>query len=1366
MTGDGDLPAARAVLREALRSLERAARERTPGLRRRDLIDRANELLTARRAAARLTPQTVSDWFTKGSTAHDFVPLWTLVRVLLEHAGDPPAYEPRHAWWRNQHELWKTRWEQARAAGVQDGRPGHGQAAGETCPYPGLRPFNGAESEWFFGREALVSRVMDRLERCLAERSPLAVVAPSGAGKSSLLQAGVLPALARGQLPGSGRWPRLLLTPTADPLAALVAGLGPLIGAEEPAVGAAVRGEPGDLAALIRERLPGGRIVLVVDQLEELFTLCGDESAQRRFVTALAGLTGAAASEEPVALALYGLRADFYGSCAGFAHLRDTLADHQVFIGAMTDDEVRRAVTEPAGHAGLTLAPGLVDVILRDLRGTAGSSEGTYQAGRLPLLAHALRVTWLNRRGNALTLDGYRACGGIDGAVAATAEEEFEKLTKLTPDAGQAARALFLGLVRIGENGEVTSRRRAHDDLMLAAAEPRIVKEAAERFTRARLLTQGARREDGSVTVELTHEALLWAWPRLRDDWIGQGAGKGANALVRQEAEDAAVAWERGRRKDAAVLYRGSRLELARGWAAGASRAEVTPLVREFIAASERHERRGRRIRSAVVAAVCALALIASGLAVFALNKQSAAVAERDNAIFERVAAEADRQRETNTSLAAQLDLAAYRMRPTAALRTRLMTQAGAVQSTALPGSYPHVPVVAFGPDGSLATGAGRLRLWNVADPGRPSPLTGELSAGERVFVQQLAYGPRGDLLARGGSDGTIRLLDVSDVRHPVALSDPVRVATGMVVSLKFSPDGRTLALGTRADTPGTTTSTVQLWDVTDPRRPRRLSTVLSRQREGVTSVAFSPDGDTLAVTGGTGPGTDRRLLTRLWDVSDPARPAALGGELGGHTGVVHQVAFAPGGRAMATAGGDNRVLIWDVTNRERPSVRNTLFLSTTVSAVAFSPDGNLLATGDNSGSVHLWNTGDPAHARVLGPPLRGHTSVVVSLAFDATGRALASGSGDRTVRLWRLPPTLAVTDGGLSVNALAISGDGRLLAAASGFHVTLWDVSDPTRLTPLGTLPRALFVVDALAFGTGGSGTVLATGDRGGAIRLWDVSAPARPVDRGEVPPRRLAPISALAFDATGRTLTAASMSLQGGYSGALRAWDVTDPARPTVLSAELRRQALPIKALPIKALAAAPRGPYLYSGEVLGTVHVWRTGGGAVPAPAGQVATNQLIMSADVDARALLATGGGDNTIRLWDLSRPGSPRAAGTPLPAGGVVSSVRFAPDGKLLAGGAVGQIRLWDTAVPASASALGLPVTGHNGAVNALVFGPRGDLLISGGQDGTIRLWQADPERAFTILCRSTRHAMTPDVWRTYVSPALSYEPPCGEPVPY
>ena len=1223
----------------------------------------------------------------------------------------------------------------------------------DECPYPGLRAFDWADSDWFFGREALVGRLVSRLEACLADHRPLAVVAPSGAGKSSLLRAGLLPALANGKLPGSADWPRLLLTPTADPLAALASALHELTGAEEEHVLAAMAdGGNGTLASLIRERLvipPGGRLVLVVDQLEELFTLCRVDAVRHRFVDALAELTG---TGTPVAVAVYGLRADAYGDCATFPHLRDALVNRQVIVGPMTEGEVRKAMIRPAELGRLKLAPGLVDVILNDLRGTARRDEDAYETGRLPLLAHALRATWHQRRDDTLTVGSYGDTGGIDGAVQATAEDEFGKLP---PDSHRAARQMFLGLVRMGENGEVTRRRRTRADLLLATSDQELVPGLVKQFTDARLLTLGVER--GEPTVEVTHEALLWAWRRLRD-WIAEA---GSGALTRQKLEETAVAWQHGDRKDVTVLYRGPQLESARSWAAVAGPEHLNPLLTDFLAASQRHHRRSQLLRRGAVAVITVLALLASGLAAFAFDQSDKAVQQRNNAIFDRVTAEADRQRDTNSALAAQLDLVAYRMRPTAELRTRLTQTAGAVLPTPLPGrQHGIVHSVSFGKGGALAVGTDELRVWNASDPRRPALLGTARSSGKGARVAA-AYNERGDLMALGTGGGKIRIVDSSDARHPVALSAWLPVASGSVSYLRFSPDGRTLALVTSEQADGVTTGIVQLWSVADPRSPRRLSTVLSARGQSVSSVAFNPMGTTLAVGGGTAPGSDRSHLLRLWDITDPARPAALGGDLGGHTGIVNQVAFSPLSDLLASAGGDSKVFIWDVSKPRRPKQVRQLFLSSPADSVAFSPDARFLASGEDSGDVYLWNAGTPDSTRVIGPALRGHTTTVTSLAFDPTSRTLASGSGDGKVVLWHLPDTLAMTDSGVSDQALALSGDGRLLAAASGGVVSLWDVSDPRRLTRVGTLPRFSSNVNALAFRPGASGAaaVLATGDASGAVRLWDVSAPARPEETGEVPRALTKPVGGLAFDAEGHTLVASGMQLRGGYAGGLRAWNTVDPARPTALDSS----ALSEMQTPIRAIAAAPGGEYVYtSGFVGGTLDVWRTGDGAAPSLAGQTNSGQITMVLTADPRGgLVATGSGESKVRLWDVSDPARPDALGNPLAAGGITTGLAFSPDGKLLAGGTgIGQIRLWNTSTPAHPTAYGLPVTGHNGSIAALLFSPRDGLLITGGDDGTVRLWQTDPAGARTMICTATRTAMTRTVWKEYVSPDLAYDPPC------
>ncbi|MDQ0715938.1 WD40 repeat protein [Streptomyces luteogriseus] len=1222
-----------------------------------------------------------------------------------------------------------------------------------VCPYPGMRAFRLDEAEWFFGREDVVSQVLARLRGCLSEHKPLAVVAPSGAGKSSVLRAGLLWELAKGQVEGSATWRQLLFTPTSDPLRALSAGLAQVAEVDEAVVGQAVEDELDALPQLVRERLrlaPGERLVLVVDQFEELFTACEDEPARHRFVAALAALTEGTEAAEPVALAVYGLRADHYGSCLAFPYLRDVLDTHQVIVGPMDEQDVRKAVTLPAARCGLKFGQGLVDLILRDLRGTAWREEDSaYGAGQLPLLAHALERTWLGRRGDTLTVDSYRDTGGIDGAIETTARKVFRQLT---PAARAAARPFFLGLVRIGENGEVSRRRRTLRDLRRTAIDPTAVDELADRFTEARLLTRGVAHNE--ATVEVTHEALLWAWKELRD-WI---KAAGQHGVIRQEVEEAAAAWDNAGRGDSTFLYRGIRLERARTWAAD-HRHDVPPLATAFLTASQGQHRRARLIRRGAIATIVVLMLLASGLAAFAFDRRSEALAQRDAAIFDRVTAEADRQRETDSALAAQLDLIAYRMRPTAALRTRLMQGAGAIHATPLPQRFDTVYSVSFGPKGQLATGTGRLRIWDASDPTRPAPLTGSIKTGNGP-TEPTAFNERGDLLALGDG-GNLRMYDVSDARRPVALSPLVPVSKGLVWSLRFSPDGRTLAVSTYYQGGATPTGTVELWDVAEPRQPRRLSTVHSVVRQVISSTAFSPDGDTLAVGGGTGPGTSRSRLLRLWDVSDPASPRALGGDLGGHgDNIVNRVAYSPDGRTLASAGSDNRAIDWDVSDPRHPKVANTLFLNSAAMSVAFSPDGRILATGDNSGAINLWNVGAPGFTRALGPPLRGHTTMVNNLAFDTTGRTLASSAADGRVLLWRLPATLSVLSGGQSVESMALTSDGRLLAAASGNQVTLWDVSDPTRLTRLGNLPPLRATVNAVAFRPGPSRSpLLTTGDVGGDVRLWDVSAPARPLPVGAALPGQTKPVGALAFDPGGRSLVATTLVLRGDQAGGLRAWDVSDPSRPAPQGdGEVRGQPLPLR-----GLAAAPRGGYFYTADTAGYLRVWHTTDREAPSLTGELLSPQIVFSLAASPRArLIATGGGDSKVRLWDVSRPRTPTAVGNPLLSGGITNSVGFSPDGTLLASGnAIGQIRLWDVSDPARAGAYGYPVNGHGGAVYALIHSPRGGHLITGGADGTVRLWQTDTARARTMLCASTRHAMTPARWKEYVSPDLAYEPPCG-----
>ncbi|MEU6315652.1 hypothetical protein ABZ873_32460, partial [Streptomyces sp. NPDC047014] len=467
--------------------------------------------------------------------------------------------------------------------------------AGDDCPYPGLSAFGVEQAPWYFGRDALRARLTARLDDCLREGGALAVVAPSGAGKSSLLRAGLVPDLARGALPGSRRWPVLVLTPTAHPLRTLATHLAALTDEDPVELARRLAEAPDEVAARLLSALAerrAGRLVVVVDQAEELFTLVTDERERGPFVTALDRLARAGGP----ALVVYGLRADFYARSTEHRPLREALEHRQVLVGPMDRTELREAVLFPARAVGLELEDGLVELLLTELGVPVGTGE-SYDAGLLPHLAHALRLTWQRRHGSRMTVRAYTETGRIHDAVANSAERAYGELDA----AGRrAAEAVFRRLVRIGDGVVEDTRRTVSAARLTEGLDGAAAGAALVAFTKGRLLT---RRQN---TVTISHEALLRAWPRLRT-WIDTDR---ADQLLRQRIEEDAAAWA-GQGRDRAHLYRGSRLETARAWAAGAGGESIGPTAAEFLAASTRLARRATALLRGAVAALVALTLLA-----------------------------------------------------------------------------------------------------------------------------------------------------------------------------------------------------------------------------------------------------------------------------------------------------------------------------------------------------------------------------------------------------------------------------------------------------------------------------------------------------------------------------------------------------------------------------------------------------------------------------------------------------------------------------------------------------------------------------------------------------------------------------------
>jgi transcriptional regulator with XRE-family HTH domain/energy-coupling factor transporter ATP-binding protein EcfA2 len=395
----------------------------------------------------------------------------------------------------------------------------------EEAPTPGLAPYKGllffdeSDSELFFGREVLTGQLAEHVMDLALDSSMrfLAVVGASGSGKSSLVRAGLTVALKR------AGWNTRVFTPTVNPVRALESNL------------------------YVEPAKPAERVLILVDQFEETFTLCRDEMERIAFIEKLLSSAQHPSRETSVVIAL---RADFYSHCAQYPLLRQAVAAEQEYIGQMTAEELRRAIEEPARRGGWEFEPGLVDVLLQDI---GADGMGQPEPGALPLLSHALLATWERRRGRTFTLEGYHASGGVRGAIAETAESVFNDQLNQTQQ--ELARDVFLRLTELGEGTEDTRRRAALNELVRQSVEAPQLRAVLNTLAEARLITLN---ED---SAEVAHEALIREWQRLHE-WLTQDR---EGLLLHRHLTESAHAWE-VRGKDPSELYRGARLAQAQEW--------------------------------------------------------------------------------------------------------------------------------------------------------------------------------------------------------------------------------------------------------------------------------------------------------------------------------------------------------------------------------------------------------------------------------------------------------------------------------------------------------------------------------------------------------------------------------------------------------------------------------------------------------------------------------------------------------------------------------------------------------------------------------------------------------------------------------
>jgi hypothetical protein len=656
-------------------------------------------------------------------------------------------------------------------------------SAANICPYLGLEAFQEKDADFFFGRAALTQWLGERLR----ERRFLAVIGPSGSGKSSVVRAGLLPALRQGVLPASGTWPIVIMTPTERPLEELAAQLALLT---EPASRARrmrqlqddFRADARTLHTEVRmelaERDASARLVIVVDQFEELFTLCRDEQERCQF---LDNLLYAATISQGQTVVVIAMRADFYTRAAAYAQLADCIAESQVTITPMDEHELTEAIELPARKVGLSFEAGLVDTIREDVLG---------QPGGLPLLEHALRELWARRQDQQLTVAAYRDIGGVAGAIARRAESEFGKLL---PGQQAIARRILLRLVQLGEGTEDTRRRARLSELLTDNVQGEAIGEVVQKFAAARLLTTGRNATSAEEQLDVAHEALICGWPRLRA-WLDEDR----SALRTQRRLDERVEeWLRSERDEGGLL-RGAQLAEAEAWAKAYGES-INAMEREFLEASitlrereaaerrrateEREAQRQRELeaqrrlaeeqsraanRFRKLATVLAVAVIAAIAAVvFAWNRMQVAKARSQEARVRQLAAQStaylQQSRPPQLSLLLAVESVLARQTKDGILPIAAAEEALRA-ALALPSGKPlrrgheaAVTAVAFSPDERwLASGSWdhTVRLWDMHNrTAAPVVLHGHEAA-----VEAVAFSPDGRWLASGSGDRTVRL--------------------------------------------------------------------------------------------------------------------------------------------------------------------------------------------------------------------------------------------------------------------------------------------------------------------------------------------------------------------------------------------------------------------------------------------------------------------------------------------------------------------------------------------------------------------------------------------------------------------------------
>ncbi len=1134
------------------------------------------------------------------------------------------------------------------------------------CPYPGLIAFGPEDADRYFGRDAVIDELIERLR----SHPFVAVIGASGSGKSSLLRAGV-----------GSRWRAGadVITPGASPV-------------------------------LDGELLTPNERLLIVDQLEELFTQVESPEVRDAFVDALLG------AARPIAI---GLRADFYGSCAGYRELAMQLANHQVLLGPMAPDELRAVIEEPARRAGLRVEPGLVELLVSELEG---------EPGELPLLAHALRATWEARDGRTLTLEAYRGTGGVKSAIGATADRLMDSLDEA--DRG-IAQHILLRLVEPGEGIDDTRRRAPFSELRPAVDDGGRTDRVIDGFITARLVSVDA------GAVQVAHEALIREWPQLRT-WL---TDQRDDLRVQRQVTDAAAAWA-SRGREPTDLYRGPRLAIAVDWLdrhPHASELEAV-FVRESAAEERRSRlaqvRANRRLRASLIGVGIALVIAIIGAAL-AVNRSREAGDARDHADVARIAAVSRSLIERQPDIGLLLSVEAFRREDSHETRSTLLAalQRHPLLHGLIYGTGSGLEAAVFTPDGTtLATPASDgTALWDVATHRRTATLR---HANDLVLDASIS--PDGRTLAaatvsedeNGNPSSHLQVWDL-DTRE---LLHRIESPAGSLTTAAFSSDGQTLVTqgGVYPDRPPQLTAV--MWDTTTWRPSGEPWTLTEGYLDD--KVTFmSGDGLVLAIVDADG--------ATVFDVATRTsrRHIAAGG-------AVTALALSSNG-ALLAVGLDTGTVQGIDTTTGRTAFEAVTGSEESPTSIEFSRDDTVLAVANNVGRTQLV---DVATGAALGPPLAANSAAINDVSFSADGSMLATAGLDRTGAIWRLNGTRAIgslySDHAAVATQVDVTSDGRYVASAGG------DGTVAVRDTRSGDTRSVSIEGEVLSLDIDPSGERVVVGTNRGEVRVLS-RRDLRTVAATTYPGTS---IDAVVFD-PGADVVAIGVNNRPGEEAAplddlgyVALWEPGSDAE--VASRIVESGGYPL------ALAWTPDGRILAAVSDNNVLRLYRPGA-TYRKQGDDIAIEDDPMGAVAISPdgSTIAVGTASGTVRQFDVTshEPSGPALRGLTFDVRGVA----YSPDGSLLAATTAGlsTTRLWDasTGTPLGDELVAgrVPYTLRTLPIDhpypsRPVFGPDGKTLYTPVGDGSVMAWDLRPSSWVRAACALVGRDLTDAEWRQYL----------------